>query len=101
MSKTLHLPLSQWLANRKGQSMNIPHKLGFTFLNGVERRAVRAWADSHDWGGEPAMWTGDDHCGARTVALQVSCAAFDRDGRESVETYLAHTFADLRGWAGY
>lgn len=66
----------------------------FAELTAPQRRAVLAWARSHDWGGYPARWTG-------AGALRVSCVSFTADGGSFTESFDAGTLRQLRDWAGY
>ena len=74
--------------------MHAPLDQPFAELTAPQRRAVLAWARSHDWGGHPAQWEG-------TGALRVSCLSFTPEGRNFVEYLDARTFRQLRDWAGY
>ena len=65
----------------------------FAQMTESQRASWLAWANSHDWGGEPAQWEGD--------ALTVSTCAHTVQGGYFVEYYSAMTPAELRAWAGY
>ena len=52
------------------------------------------WANSHDWGGEPAKFLD-------TGAMCVESVEFSRDNVKSVVPFVAHTPRELRNWAGY
>lgn len=51
------------------------------------------WANSHDWGGDPAEYEGD--------AMTVSSLYRTTTGATYVEYYSAMTPRELRDWAGY
>lgn len=73
--------------------MQLPLDLKFISMSNNQRRAVLAWARSHDWGGFPAVWHNKS---------ELAVSGTSHDGKEwTIEHYHARTLRELRNWAGY